>query len=253
MLGLRRHLAVLLEYVLAIGLRAWKSLNMMEIVFGILHKKGVGKGHRAMVLCMEHGRTLVVGEWAGPKRNFPTYLQQPRHWSLETGFIYVGQLWRTFPIKLQGGGFLQLLRRSATMRNGKKRRHFSEFKSIHVFLKNYMHQPMHALNNVVCTWCWKRWVPISNRSLSWIEISIQQRFCFVCMYDINQVDQQKRASCCETWPRCHPASRQWSGRLAPALWKSEGDRGDFAWWMPPDEGIGTGDSVFGQGGFSSLF
>ena len=62
MLGLRRHLAVLLEYVLAIGLRAWKSLNMMEIVFGILHKKGVGKGHRAMVLCMEHGRTLVVGE-----------------------------------------------------------------------------------------------------------------------------------------------------------------------------------------------
>ena len=25
-------------------------------------QKGVGKGHRAMVLCMEHGRTLVVGE-----------------------------------------------------------------------------------------------------------------------------------------------------------------------------------------------
>jgi hypothetical protein len=88
--GLRRHLAVLPEYVLVIGLRAWESFNMMGIIFGILHKIGMGKGHQAMVLCMEHGWMVAEVVWVGPKRNSLIYHQQRRLWSLEIGSIYVG-------------------------------------------------------------------------------------------------------------------------------------------------------------------
>ena len=150
----------------------------------------------------------------GPKRNSLIYHQQRRLWSLEIGSIYVGLFMKDLSNQAAGGGFLQQLRRSATTRNGKKQHHYSECRSIKVFLKNYMHQQSSTYARTE-----QRGVHLMLKA-----VSANQQQELVVDRDLNSTailfrlyvrhqpgGPAEKGILLRNLTRCHPASRQWSG------------------------------------------
>ena len=210
---------VMEHFLIGLCMVVLRSLGF-KILFnkGILFKERKGKELWVLHQCQHHGNLLV--EVVAESWSCQRCQMVPRRWSLETGFVFVGQSWKTYLMSLEDGGMLRCVKLMPSTWNGRDYLLFSEFNFALVFLKNWWQAASSERSSGVSRFCSKQWAMSNKGSWWWIETSAAQRYFFACMCDINQVDLAKRQSSWANWLRC---KRRLQCRIWLLRWEHGGD------------------------------